>query len=75
MTREEKLIVDRLKATYRGMEEMEAVFDIVAKTLALREAELSEAKKLCVRAAEALESYHLEDFEHNLIEELRKAAQ
>ena len=32
-------------------------------------------RKLCLRAADALESYKLQDFEHNLIDELRKGAE
>jgi hypothetical protein len=44
MTPEEELIVNRLKATYADVDEMEKVFNIVAKTLALREAEIEQLK-------------------------------
>jgi hypothetical protein len=83
VTPEEKLIVNRLKATFVDVDEMQKVFDIVTKTLALREAELSVAKALCARAAEALEeefgsceepSYGVKGPIHELIAELRHAA-
>jgi hypothetical protein len=78
MTSEEKLIIKRLKATFADVDEMRAVFDIVTKTLALREAELSVAKALLARAADALDnprggSEALDD-DFDLIIELRKAA-
>jgi hypothetical protein len=79
VTPEEKLIVERLKATYVDVDEMEKVFDIVTKTLALREAELSVAKALLARAADALEYWNeLPESRAKfltLIAELRKAAE
>jgi hypothetical protein len=83
VTPEEKLIVNRLKATYADVEEMQKVFDIVTRTLALREAELSVVKALLTRAADALEDefgspdapeYGVKGPVHELIAELRKAA-
>jgi hypothetical protein len=84
VTSEEKLIVKRLKATFADVDEMQQVFDIVTKTLALREAELSVAKVLLKRAADALEeefgspndpAYGIKGPVHELIIELRKAAE
>jgi hypothetical protein len=72
VTPEEKLIVNRLKATFVDVDEMQKVFDIVTRTLALREAELSVVKELCARAADALDfSRHSA---YALSKELRKAA-
>jgi hypothetical protein len=57
VTEEEKLIVERLKATYADVEEMEKVFDIVVNTLALREAEIEQLKAEAEKDYEAMRAF------------------
>lgn len=45
------------------------------RQIAEKDAEIDRMKALLTRAADALESYQLQDYEQNLIAELRKAAE
>jgi hypothetical protein len=75
MTKEETLIVERLKRTFENVEELEKAFDLVADQLVNREQQLRDCKALCTRAADALDKYGLSDDQKDLIAELRKAAE
>ena len=77
MTKEETLIVERLKRTFENIEELEKAFDSVAEELVKTEQHLRDCKALCTRAADALEGRPVYDAVANerLIAELRKAAQ
>jgi tRNA U34 5-carboxymethylaminomethyl modifying GTPase MnmE/TrmE len=56
VTPEEKLIVNRLKATFVDVDEMQKVFDIVTKTLALREAEIEQLKQYACQCEASVHS-------------------
>jgi len=75
VTEQEKLIVDRLKATYADVEEMRKQFAIVSHVALVREQENLGLKILCARAADALGAGQYTAVEiADLIAELRKAA-